>query len=908
MATIESIMPQLDSLGPPDKRLFTLDDQSRVALTEFKISSMSVAVVLDQQLIYLKGFDAPQAGGYMSYMPSSLSSSASNKKPADGDTVYALGTGGDAVLSIAVSSLVSDGTMQFDTPVQRHLPSFVHPNQAFTGIVTLSDLLAHRSGLPSTSTSLSASLITDLPLSSIPGSLSIIQAQECPPFRSPRSHSTLNSTLAALMASKSCPALQTPGIRNSVSSATHIPVEHLIKSRVWAKINASKASGVQALGKEDTTGGITSSAKDLSKLLLALLGKTGPVEPPRKPGAESVLDQMWKPVGAWNEFGEHPEGALFIKSRANDEVGGFTVTQAGWMDAVYRGRRRLSYFGGLHGPSGTAMQISAFPNEGFGVVVLCNGANSYLPIAIANIASDLLLDASPAPWIERFKNLANPLKTVVELPPSTKLNCAVGAISIPNVALQKPNRPLEAYLGHYTCKDAPGLMFNVMSTVVDSKNNKSMIYARQVTSSGDGGQFTCMLAHLKDETFIQATTENDTERILQTCTFVFEIGLNKQAASFTLLSSPQAPIESGLNFKKTSASPYKPVPLQINTNSTPTSPVRAPTELTRSPSVSTTSQSPKQPPPPLPRRTSALDSPSMSPAPPRPLSPAVENPRPSVSSAPTPPQPSTWEQPAQPSSTLASAAPICEPPAPTASSLSSPPPFMSDPWSTDVYANPFANAVSLSTPTRAPETPSPFYARGIVEEEDPVPRQFDQQQKRSSSTTATTTATTGREMADPWDHPPSASFSRSASPPPPAPQPAALPSLSEFSPSFNPFDGPIDPFAESPPRRSTLSNNTFTDPNPSSRQPSTYSYPPPPLPARPSALDLPSDSLFESQPSVFSPPPPYSDTENRRRETSSDEDETEESEVDTDTEAFRASMDLRAVDDLFAEMGLDGDE
>jgi hypothetical protein len=286
---------------------------------------------------------------------------------------------------------------------------------------------------------------------------------------------------------------------------------------VWNKIQASNASGTQAQGKDDTTQGLTSTAKDLAKLMLHLLNKSGPVETCRKTGV-SVLDSMWKPAGAWDALDEHPEGHLFESGDA-DEVGGFTVTQAGWMDSIYRGKKRLSVSGGLNippstqnggcGGSGTTIQMALFPTEGFGIVVCCNSSFSHLPLSLANIASDLLLNAStPSPWITRLKPLASPLPKTTQTRatsssqhpatpyPLTKMSSSIGSISVPSNAQQNPPRPLSSYVGHYGCKEVSGLMFNVMTTAVDNKGQKEMLHVRQVTNTGDGGQFTSILVHM----------------------------------------------------------------------------------------------------------------------------------------------------------------------------------------------------------------------------------------------------------------------------------------------------------------------------------------------------------------------------------------------------------------------------
>ena len=117
---LQAALPQLDRLIGE-------------ALNEGRIPGLSVGIVYEGQVVYLKGFGVREVG-----------------KPelVDPDTVFQLASLSKAVSSTIMSSLVSDGLVKWDDPVVRYDPRFELSDPAVTSQVTIGDLFAHRSGLP----------------------------------------------------------------------------------------------------------------------------------------------------------------------------------------------------------------------------------------------------------------------------------------------------------------------------------------------------------------------------------------------------------------------------------------------------------------------------------------------------------------------------------------------------------------------------------------------------------------------------------------------------------------------------------------------------------------------------------------------------------------------------------------
>jgi CubicO group peptidase (beta-lactamase class C family) len=93
---------------------------------------VTVAVVKDDSVVYLKGFGTREAG---------------TSQPVDGNTVFAIGSSSKAFTAAAVGMLVDEGRVEWDDRVTEHLPQFQLSDPYITREFTVRDLLTHRSGL-----------------------------------------------------------------------------------------------------------------------------------------------------------------------------------------------------------------------------------------------------------------------------------------------------------------------------------------------------------------------------------------------------------------------------------------------------------------------------------------------------------------------------------------------------------------------------------------------------------------------------------------------------------------------------------------------------------------------------------------------------------------------------------------
>lgn len=129
----------------------TFDADHITAVTEqgmelWHVPGMSVAVVTGDEILLQKGFGNTAIG---------------NGQAVDEHTLFAIASTTKAMVVAGILMLVDEGKLSLDDPVIKHVPELHFADPAFTQQVIVRDLLAHRTGLPSTDT---WTFLQDMPL------------------------------------------------------------------------------------------------------------------------------------------------------------------------------------------------------------------------------------------------------------------------------------------------------------------------------------------------------------------------------------------------------------------------------------------------------------------------------------------------------------------------------------------------------------------------------------------------------------------------------------------------------------------------------------------------------------------------------------------------------------------------
>ena len=103
------------------------------ALADFNEPGIAIGVVIDNEIVLAKGY------GYRDL---------ERKRPVTADTLFAIGSTSKAFTAAVLGTLVSEGKMDWDTPVIEYMPDFRLHDLHATHNLTVRDLLSHQSGLP----------------------------------------------------------------------------------------------------------------------------------------------------------------------------------------------------------------------------------------------------------------------------------------------------------------------------------------------------------------------------------------------------------------------------------------------------------------------------------------------------------------------------------------------------------------------------------------------------------------------------------------------------------------------------------------------------------------------------------------------------------------------------------------
>ncbi|WP_327251889.1 serine hydrolase [Streptomyces sp. NBC_01244] len=322
------------------------------------VPGVSVAVVHDDEVLYLKGFGLRRVGDPATVNP---------------DTVFQV-----ASLSKPISSTVVAGVLKAPADFDRHteLPGFALKDPWVTSHVTTADLFSHRSGLPDHAGDLLEDLGYDQAYI-----LDHLRLAPLSPFRASYAYTNYGFTAAAEAIARSHGAtwqklsadtLFKPAGMTHTSTEFQAFVDSPDHAATHVKTAGPKGDGawspryVRDPDAQAPAGGVSSTARDMSRWLrLQLSGGTldGKRIIPADTLARTHLPEIVSQPPA------SPTGRTGFYGM------GWNV---GYDDA---GRLRLSHSGAFE--LGANTSVTMLPLEKLGIVVLTNGAPVGLPDAVA---------------------------------------------------------------------------------------------------------------------------------------------------------------------------------------------------------------------------------------------------------------------------------------------------------------------------------------------------------------------------------------------------------------------------------------------------------------------------------------------------------------------------------------------
>lgn len=347
-------------------------------LKDWNAPGLAIGIVKGGKLIHAAGY------GYKNY---------ETKEKMTADTLLAIGSCTKAFTTATIARLVEAGKLDWDKPVNQYWPAFRLADSATTQLVTLRDMVTHRTGLPR------HDLIWftgELTRSDILSRISYMESAA--PIRQKWIYNNIMYAAAGSVA-------EMAGGKSWELLVREILLDPLGMSRTNFHINELKADSDHATGYHKSgvvkngfqvkpyreisgmapAGSINSSVKEMAAWMNFQLGH-GPMQSDGKPILKEASIQELQSPQMIISGGPSPADRSDVHSM------GYAM---GWGVESYRGHRHVEHGGAI---DGFVAQVELFPDDDLGIVAFVNQSGSPLPGLICPTIADKILNLEPVDW------------------------------------------------------------------------------------------------------------------------------------------------------------------------------------------------------------------------------------------------------------------------------------------------------------------------------------------------------------------------------------------------------------------------------------------------------------------------------------------------------------------------------
>jgi CubicO group peptidase (beta-lactamase class C family) len=370
-----------------DNRFEGLDSELNKVLETWNAAGFAVAVVEKDKIIYSKGF------GYKDY---------ENKIPITPNTLFAIGSSSKAFTSGLLGILREEKKLSFDDSPSKHIPDLRFYNNEMNNLITIMDIMTHRTGLPRHD--LSWYFFTTQSRDSL---MQRIQYQE--PFAKPREKWYYNNFMF-LTQGVIAERITGKTWEENIQEKFFDPLEMKTSNAVITGLKNGKDASFGYEVKND------SIIKKMDYYDIAAMGPAGSIN--------SNVNEMSNWLITWINGGKFkgnqilPEAyvkeamspqMIMANSIPDKEFPDMHISTYGygWMVSSYKGHYRVEHGGNINGFSANA---AFFPMDSIGIVVLSNQNGSPIPGIVRNIISDRLLKVDKTDWNKVQKEKADEAK------------------------------------------------------------------------------------------------------------------------------------------------------------------------------------------------------------------------------------------------------------------------------------------------------------------------------------------------------------------------------------------------------------------------------------------------------------------------------------------------------------------
>lgn len=412
--------PVVSAIAPADHSA-ELDAYIAQGIKDWNLPGLSIVIVKDDQVVYLKGFG---------------SRSIDQAGTVDADTLFGMMSTTKALTSLSLAMLVDEGKVGWDDPVTKYLPWFRMPEPYVTEHLTVRDLLRHNAGLGNADALWTRD---DLSTREI-----LERVRYLKPAYSLRDSFVYQNVM-----------YQVAG--EVVTAASGLPWEQFVATRIFKPLGMTRSYPTLARMREKRDGDVSSAhfeidgvlhrieenpvdsvpacgaawsnARDMAKWLRFLLA--GGIVDGKRLVSETNFRELFAPQALVPASEFYPTMALTKPH--------WTSYGLGWFQQDYRGRFVAMHTGSM---DGRIAIIGLMPDEHLGVYVFGNADHVEFRHALMWKVFDLYTDAPARDWSAEFLKLYGDQKKQAKQAEADQ--------EAKRIADTQPSRPLADYAGTYT--------------------------------------------------------------------------------------------------------------------------------------------------------------------------------------------------------------------------------------------------------------------------------------------------------------------------------------------------------------------------------------------------------------------------------------------------------------------------
>ncbi|UZD24438.1 serine hydrolase [Algoriphagus halophytocola] len=395
-----------------------LDERLRALQKATQTVGFSVAIVQGNEVVYSKGF------GYRDF---------ENETPADEKTLFAIGSSSKAFTVALLGIMEDEKGLKFTDSPKKYLPELEFYNDDLNNQVTILDMISHRTGLPRHDLSWYL-----FPTEDKDSLLARVKYHE--PFTGIREQWYYNNFMylaQGLITEK----LTGKSWEDNIKTRFFLPLkmatsntsiaemqthENISKGYVLENFETNEVTPYYNIAAISPAGSINSSAIEMANWVKVWLNKG-------KFNDTQVLPEAYveKAINPLMLVG----GGIGDKQFPDQHLNSYGFA---WFLSSYKGHYRLEHGGNIDGFSAN---VSFFPTDSLGIVVLTNQDGSSLPSLARNAISDELLELEKTDWEAYYlEKLAKAKEQNEKSEAEEKAN---------TVANTQPSHSLAEYTGKY---------------------------------------------------------------------------------------------------------------------------------------------------------------------------------------------------------------------------------------------------------------------------------------------------------------------------------------------------------------------------------------------------------------------------------------------------------------------------